>query len=167
MKTRVAFLCIILCVLFGLGLAAPPQAAAQSGSIEIKVLCDRGTPAEEHKKSTEELAKWMEKDLVNRLTRAGYSAELITSKDQFVPAEGRYLLTVTVVKYNPGSSAARIVVGFGAGSASLDNHYDLIGAGGQPVLSWDDGVGTSGHWSKLPAKLNGNAVNKIKAQLGK
>lgn len=145
-----------------------PQAAS-GNKVEILVLSDRGDTAamsDYVAKAIGDLAPFMEKDLVEQLSRAGYQARQIRARSEFSPGNGRYLLITRIVNYNPGSSAARMVVGFGAGSASLDNHYELFGNGGQPVLSWDDGVGTSQHWTRLCRTLNGNAVKRINAQLG-
>jgi hypothetical protein len=50
------------------------------------------------------------------LGRAGYSARQIDSRSEFDPSSGEYLLPVKVIKYNPGSKAARILVGFGKNS---------------------------------------------------
>ena len=52
-------------------------------------------------------------------------------------------------------------VGFGAGAASLDNHYELLGPDLDLIMAWDDGVGTSGDWKRLPRKLNSNTVKKV------
>ena len=112
-----------------------------------------------------EVGQWMERDLLNMLRRSGYDAALIESKGEFEAREGRYLLTVRIESYNPGSSAARFLVGFGAGAASLDNHYEFYGTAPQPLMIWDDGVGTSEHWTKLPRKLNANTVRKITERL--
>lgn len=146
-----------------------PQAAS-GNKFEILVLSDRGDTAAMNgytAKAVGDLAPFMEKDLLGQLNRAGYQARQIKEKSEFTPGSGRYLLTTRIVKYNPGSSAARVIVGFGAGSASLDNHYELFGNTAQPLLTWDDGVGTSEHWSKLCRKLNSNAVNRINERLAK
>ena len=144
---------------------------ARSGAqVEILLLSDRGDPAAMNgyvAKAVADLAPFMEKDLLEQLNRAGYRARQIKDRGEFTPGNGVYLLATRIVNYNPGSSAARMLVGFGAGSASLDNHYELFSTGSQPVLSWDDGVGTSEHWSKLCRKLNSNAVKRLNGQLAK
>lgn len=159
-------LSLLLAILLLNGCASSSGRAPQAASgnkFEILVLSDRGNT----NKSVDELAPHMEKDLIGQLNRAGYQARQIREKSEFTPANGRYLLTTRIVNYNPGSSAARIIVGFGAGSASLDNHYELFGNNAQPLLSWDDGCGTSEHWSKLYRRLNGNAVKRTNEQLAK
>jgi len=144
--------------------------ATSGAKIEILVLSDQGdksSMSDYVAKAVTDLAPFMDKDLIGQLNRAGYQAKLIQTRSEYTPARGVYLLTTRIVNYNPGSSAARMLVGFGAGSASLDNHYELFGNGAQAVLKWDDGVGTSEHWSKLCRKLNSNAVKRINEQLAK
>jgi len=171
MKTFRLALPLFLSLLFLAGCAASSGRAPQSAAgekIEIMVLSDRGNPAEMNAysaKGISDLAPYMEKDLLGQLKRAGYQARLIQDRSEFTPGNGRYLLVTRIVNYNPGSSAARVLVGFGAGAASLDNHYELFGNSAQPLLSWDDGVGTSQHWSRICRKLNANTVKRLNQQL--
>ena len=101
---------------------------------------------------------------MSRLRRAGYDAEMIQSPTGYNPAEGRYLLTVKTVSYNPGSSAARILVGYGAGACSLDMHYEVM-RGATVLQRWEDGIGTSTDWRRLPRALNEKLVRKLNAEL--
>ena len=170
MKKYPVVMCLVLCVLLVAGCARAPRAPlSDTGQkIEIMVFSDRGSSAEMTERQYKyriEVGQYMERDLINRLRRSGYRTELINSKDEFEARAGRYLLIVKIVNYNPGSSAARILVGFGAGAASLDNKYEFYGAGPEPIMVWDDGVGTSEHWSRLPRKLNANTAKKITEKL--
>lgn len=170
MGKHVAGLSLVAAVVVAAGCASAPRApvTADGKKTAILILSDRGNPAEMNERQFQfrnEVGQWMEKDLVNQLTRAGYDAKLIKAKDEFAAGAGRYLLTVKITGYNPGSSAARMLVGFGAGSASLDNHYELCGADGKAVAAWDDGCGTSEHWSKMPRRLNANTVRRVTKEL--
>ncbi|NQU43870.1 DUF4410 domain-containing protein [bacterium] len=170
MRMRGMWIIWMLSLLLLTGCARGPQAPlAPSGQkIEIQVFNDRGDPDQLEPRQYQlhaEVARFMEPDLIRRLQRAGYDARLLNSRDEFQPAPGRYLLAMKMVRYNAGSSAARMMVGFGAGAASLDNHYEFLGSGCEPVLVWDDGAGTSEHWSRIPRKLNANAVQRITAKL--
>jgi hypothetical protein len=170
MKKYPIVMWLVACMVLIAGCARVPRAPlSDTGQkIEIMVFSDRGSPAEMTERQYKyriEVGQYMERDLINRLSRSGYEAKLINSKDEFEPSVGRYLLTVKMVSYNPGSSAARILVGFGAGAASLDNKYEFYGAGSEPIMAWDDGVGTSEHWSRLPKKLNANTVKRITEKL--
>jgi hypothetical protein len=72
---------------------------------------------------------------------------------------------VRIVRYNPGSKAARMFVGLGAGAASLDIHYEFSDPRGRKMLSKDDGVGTSLEWQRLARKLNENILDAIQRRL--
>ena len=170
MKKYPTLTCLILCMLLVAGCARAPRAPLVSTGqrIEIMVFSDRGNPAEMTERQYKyriEIGQYMERDLIKQLRKSGYEASLINSKEEFEARSGRYLLTVKTVSYNPGSSAARILVGFGAGAASLDTKYEFYGAGPETIMAWDDGVGTSEHWSRLPRKLNANTVKRITEKL--
>ena len=168
-RYRVGMGSVVVAVLVA-GCVTTPTAprAAAGAKIRMMVLSERGSAAEMGDRQYQyrnEVGAWMERDLLNRLTRSGYEATLIKTRDAFQPQADHYLLVVRIVSYNPGSSAARMIVGFGAGAASLNNEYELYGAAPDPLLSWEDGVGTSEHWKKLPRKLNANAVKRITDKL--
>ncbi len=161
-------LIVLLVVVSGCARSAPAPNSSGGEKIEIMLLSHRGDPATMSERDYQfriEVGQWMERDLLNMLRRSGYEAQQIIARKEFSPKAGRYLLEVTIDKYNPGSSAARIVVGFGAGAASLDNSYALSATLQQPVLSWSDGVGTSQHWNRLPRTLNERAVKKVSEYL--
>lgn len=170
MKKYPIVMCLVLFVMLVAGCARAPRAPLSDAGekIEIMVFSDRGNPAEMTERQYKyriEVGQYMERDLINRLRRSGYRTALINSKDEFEARAGQYLLIVKIVSYNPGSSAARILVGFGAGAASLDNKYEFYGAGQEPIMAWDDGVGTSEHWTRIPRKLNANTVKRITGKL--
>lgn len=147
--------------------ASTAPVAGAAGKIRIAVLSDRGNPAEMETRQWQyrnEVGSYMERDLINRLNRTGYNAQLISSKEEFVPGDASYLLTIKIKHYNPGSSAARIVVGFGAGACSLDMHY-AVGNGSRIFQEWDDGIGTSMDWRRLPIALNDKLVRKLNAEI--
>lgn len=159
------------CLLFvQAGCKTVPPAPTQAGGAKIQMLVlsdrgDAGTMNPRQFQYRQELGQWMESDLIRILTKSGYDARLIQKQSEFTPAAGRYLLTVKIDSYNPGSTAARMMVGYGAGSASLNNSYALYGSETNAILTWKDGCGTSEHWSRLPRKLNENTVKKISATL--
>jgi len=47
----------------------------------------------------------------------------------------------------------------------LINRLRRSGYEAKPIMAWDDGVGTSEHWSRLPRKLNANTVKRITKKL--
>ena len=160
-------LLMAIVTLFGCARSGSVPLTDTGKKVEIILLAHRGDPATMNERQYQfrnEVGEWMERDLLNMLRRSGYEARQIATRKDFTPKEGRYLLEVTIDGYNPGSSAARMVVGFGAGAASLDNSYALT-AEQQPLLTWSDGVGTSQHWTRLPRTLNERAVKKVSEYL--
>ena len=111
----------------------------------------------------EQLNDFMGKDLVRMLSKAGYEANLIGNRNQYT--KGTYLLKVTIIKYNPGSKAARIVVGFGAGAVSLNTRYELFAPGGNLMVSDEHGVGSSMDWTSCARKLNKQTVQAVSGKL--
>lgn len=114
------------------------------------------------------LADWWEKDLINVLTRrGGFEAKLIKDRKEFVPGSGAHLLTVKILMYNPGSKAARMLVGFGAGACSMDIHCELFGNDEKALLAKDDGVGSGRDWRNVARKLNENTLKAVTDTLKK
>lgn len=111
----------------------------------------------------EQLNDFMGKDLVRMLNKAGYEANLIENRNQYI--KGTYLLKISIVKYNPGSKAARIVVGFGAGAVSLDTRYEFFAPGGNLLVSDEHGVGSSMDWTSCARKLNKQTVEAVSGKL--
>lgn len=162
----------LLLVLFVCGCAASPKVKAPTraggGGYAIAVLSDRGvTPELDPDRASQynQVGAWMEQDLLHMLRKAGYQARLIGSRGEFSGADGEYLLSVRIVTYRSGSKAARIIVGFGAGATSLDTHYELYGAGPQPLLAEDHGVGSSIDWYQVVQKLNQQMVDAVSRKL--
>jgi hypothetical protein len=161
----------VLAILVSFGCGGPRLKAptlAGGGSYSIAVLSDRGITPElgpDRSNQYNQLGEWMERDLLRMLTRAGYSAHMVNSRREFAAGPGEYLLTVRIVRYNPGSKAARMLVGFGAGATSLDTHYELYGASNRPLLAEDHGVGSSIEWTKVVQKLNQQMVDAVSRKL--
>ncbi len=142
--------------------------ASGGGKIKIFIVSDRGNPEEMEEKQwryRNEVGTYMETDLLARLNRTGYEAKLITSKEEFVPGPDTYLISMEIESYNPGSSAARMLVGFGAGACSLDMHYVVFDGQSKKVMEWDDGIGTAGDWRRLPITLDDKLVRKLNTDL--
>ncbi|MDP2275210.1 MAG: DUF4410 domain-containing protein [Archangium sp.] len=72
---------------------------------------------------------FMEPDLHSILLAAGYKLVMSSNPETFVPGPNRFLLIVKVVDYKPGSKAARMLVGFGAGALVLDTAPAVSRAG--------------------------------------
>jgi hypothetical protein len=142
-----------------------PVAISAGKNLKISVLVDTGDDNLSQVKidQREQLNDFMGKDLVRLLNKAGYEAILIENSGQY--KKGTYLLKVTIIKYNSGSKAARIVVGFGAGAASLDTRYELFAPEGNRILSDEHGVGSSLDWTSCARKLNKQTVDAVSDKL--
>ncbi len=149
---------LILAACFS-GLLSTASSGAQE---QINILLDPGSNAREYR----QMGTRMERDLKNVLEKRGhYQAPILRTRDEFKQGKGDYLLTVKIVRYNAGSKAARIVVGFGAGTCSMDIHYELIGPQGNTLLSKDDGCASGLDWQRLARKLNENILAAIQTRL--
>lgn len=141
---------------------------AEEAKISVFVLSDRGDPASmtgDQYKNRIQVGEFMEKDLINILKDEGYEAAIIEKPEDFAPGPGKYLLKVAIKNYNPGSKAARLFVGYGAGATSLDTHYELSSDGADPLISGDPGVGSSRDWRNCVEKVNRQTLDKIKETL--
>lgn len=171
MKKRelLAGLGVLVGALLFSGCASPSVApkSASGGNIKIYVLSNRGKPQEMESvqwKYRNEIGSYMEPDLIKRLNRSGYDAKLIDSASDYTAGADSYLVSMEITSYNPGSSAARIFVGYGAGACALDMNYTVT-KGPKVIQSWKDGIGTSGDWRRLPNALNDKLVRKLNAEL--
>jgi hypothetical protein len=141
--------------------------SASGGKIKIAVLSNRGNPDSMESRQWQwrnEVGEYMEPDLINRLKRSGYDAKLVSSASEYTAGPDSYLVMMEITSYNPGSSAARMFVGYGAGACALDMKY-TVKNGNKTLQSWEDGIGTSQHWRKLPHALNDKLVRKLNAEL--
>jgi hypothetical protein len=143
-----------------LGLAGTVGAVGE----RFAILMDPGSTDRENR----QIATRMERDLKNVLEKRGdYRARILQSADEFKADQDEYLLNVKIVSYNSGSKAARIIVGFGAGTATLNIHYELTNPRGAKVLSKDDGAGTSLDWQRLARKMNENILEAVQQRLAR
>jgi hypothetical protein len=133
----------------------------------IVVLFDRGLEdkTEDQINQLNQLSDFMETDLINRLKNTGYNAELGYKDEPAAPTPGKYVMTVKLVKYNPGSKAARMMVGMGAGTCTLDLHYELQGEAAEPLISKDHGRASSDDWDNIARRLNKEMVEDITIKL--
>ena len=109
----------------------------------------------------------MKNDLVRvfgRYEKSGFEAKAIDNKQEYKGGADNYLLVVKITDYNPGSKAARMFVGYGAGGVSLKIHYDLS-ANGANVLSKDDSVFSGIEWTRAARKLNENTAKAVTTKI--
>ena len=150
-------------------MVAPRAFAEGKGKLgSIQVLFDRGLEGktDEQAKQYNQVGEYFEPYFIKLFTKAGYTVTTIVSRDKFDPASGGYLLTVTTANYNPGSKAARMLVGMGAGATTMKIHFELFGAEKDALFVKDQERGSSRDWQFLCTKLSDDALKEVKAFLG-
>ncbi len=138
----------------------------------INILFDNGVGAgmeARQAKSQTSLGNWMAPDLVRvfgRYAKQGYTAELLEKRQEYKAKPGNYLLIVKITEYKPGSKAARMVVGYGAGGVTLKIHYELFD-GSKSILANDDAVFSGREWINAARKLNEKTAKAVSEKLKK
>ena len=173
MNKRLISVTVFFVAAFTFGFVNSAKAVEKSAQTTICVLFDNGvneTLQARQAKAQIQVSDWMDDDLVRvfaRYTKAGYQAKRIEKRKDFIPQNNNYLLTVKIIEYRPGSKAARMVVGFGAGGVSLKIHYELYADGKNAILTKDDGVFSGREWISAARKLNEKMAKAITEKLGK
>lgn len=148
-KTLLAF------ALFGLGSCASQRAAtAPDGSpYTIEVFFDRNSTLR-NPEQVAQVVGFMEPDLHKILSETGYAVVQSSDPEAFIPGPTRFLLVIKVLNYDPGSKAARMLVGFGAGALVLDTQHLLYSGPGQILLQATGTVGSARDWNYAARKIN-------------
>jgi hypothetical protein len=170
---RFSFTYILATLVFLLAACGGRQGAPtlpNGQKLAIMVFLDRTVAPEtppEKQQQLQQVQDWMEPDLLSLLRDAGYDAAAISGMDAAgASAPGRYTLRVQILNYNGGSKAARMFVGWGAGSARLDTHFELVGPNGQAYVSGSPGVSTSrADWQHVARKVNQEIVASVNLRL--
>lgn len=167
---RIVVLLLLLVPLMGCGQPRSAAVKADGSRYAVYVIVDSGitaTMTESQLRAQEQMASWMENDLLNLLKRAGYQAVSVANSAQFEGGSGNYLLQVKIVNYNPGSKAARMLVGFGAGATSLDIQYQIVNGQKLTLEDRSDGVGSSRDWSYCGRVLNQRMIATLGTTVGR
>jgi hypothetical protein len=158
---------VVLLLVFVLCSVTLADNESQKLKASLYVLTDRNiTPDTSNIDSRNQIADWWEPDLINVLARnGGYDAKLIQKPEEFVQGPESYLLIVKIVNYDPGSKAARMFVGFGAGACSMDLHIEFFSTDNQQIFAKDDHVASSRDWKFVARKMNMNILKYVKEAL--
>lgn len=134
--------------------------------IALLVHFDRGTEGlpPEKVQQVGQLADYAEPDFLNVLNKMGYEASRVDDPNT-QPGPGRYVVRYKIIQYNAGSKAARMFVGYGAGSARLDTSYELIGPDGTSYTKGAPSVASSQDWTKAAHKVNKDTAKAIDTRL--
>lgn len=160
---------IIFVCLLGLVVGCAPRVQAPrlatGEPVTLFFLCDNGITAETEPELAQQLVEvssFMQQHFVGYASKAGYRPIAIAQPEEYVPGVGHYMVNVKIKRYDAGSKALRVMVGFGAGAVSMDTHYELYAEPGNLLLAKDDGVGSSNpNWIVVPAKLNEKMLVEI------
>jgi hypothetical protein len=172
-KMRVAgFLAVVMMVVLSGCAKAPKDTSGKADSgkaVSVKgttlfVLIDRGIEkslTEMQVQNRNQVGEFMEQDLPAVLKKSGFNARLLGKRSEYRSSAGSYLLTVKITNYNPGSKAARMLVGYGAGATSMDTHFELYGSGSKPLLSDNQSVGSGRDWRNVIRKINEQTTQAV------
>jgi hypothetical protein len=160
-----SLLAILLVLSLGLLVSPVELFAREKKAYNVQVFFDRGLDGktDDQKNQLNQVGDKLEAYVLEIFADNGVTATKIPSRDKFEPAEGRFLMTVVMKNYNPGSKAARIIVGMGAGATSLDLHCELFGAAKDPLWAKDLGRGSSRDWTYLCRTLGKDIFKEVDA----
>lgn len=149
----------------------PKAPTTPSGQrLAVMVFLDRTVPPETDPAKAQQLQQvndFLEPDLVAVLRDSGYEAASVTSVDSAgAGAPGRYTLRVRITDYNGGSMAARMAIGFGAGSARLATEFELLGPSGQSYITGAPQSSTGRtDWRRTVRKVDQEIVAAVNVRL--
>lgn len=113
----------------------------------------------------QQVTDFMQPDLERMLTDAGYVVERLADAAAFQPGPNRYLVVVRITRYNPGSKAARMMVGWGAGALVLDTDFELHAGPGATLLAEKSSVGSGRDWPQAARKTNQQVAKAVTNRL--
>jgi hypothetical protein len=83
--------------------------------------------------------------LAQHLTRLGYEATAVPTG---TPLQGDLRITGSILELDGGSTAKRVLVGFGAGHSEIDVYGTVTGADGKVVGEFSESRGSNKGWSQ-------------------
>jgi hypothetical protein len=167
--TRLLRLGAVVAVVASLSGCAGGLSAARGktgGPITIELAFEQN-PTARNPEQIAQLVEWMAPDLQRILTRAGYNVIAQPNANAFQPAPDHYLLFIHIVNYNAGSKAARMLVGFGAGTLTLDTNNELYAGPGQLVMRSNGATGSSRDWNAAARRINEQVAREITVALNR
>ncbi|MGA9520629.1 MAG: DUF4410 domain-containing protein [Myxococcaceae bacterium] len=118
-------------------------------------------PAVRNMDQVEQVIGFMQPDLERILRGAGYVVKRGTTRGEFTPSPNHYAVVIRVTRYDPGSKAARMMVGLGAGTLVLDTQNELLGAPENVLFQSNSSVGSSRDWNNAARKINLQVAREI------
>ncbi|NOZ87514.1 MAG: DUF4410 domain-containing protein [Deltaproteobacteria bacterium] len=156
-------------VAFGCGPRFKAPNLANGDKVKLDIVIDRNASdpglSESQVKQRNQVGDFMENNIVQMAVNAGFEARAINTREGFKPGQDKYLLIVKITDYNPGSKAARMLVGFGAGSASLSTHSDLYATLDNALLSQNHQISSGRDWTFCVRALNEETLKAVAEHL--
>ncbi len=158
MKKQILALCASVGLLIGCASLPPAPKSADGGKMAVAVQIDGGwdqidTSNPNQVSQRKQLVNYMNVETVKLLKSAGYAATLVDSAHPYSLESKARLLNIKVTNYNPGSAAARMLVGLGAGAATLNTH-STYKEGTALLFETDHSVASGRDWRKIVRKVN-------------
>ncbi len=142
--------------------STPPNPAVQRAQVYFVI--DGGeqslTDAKE-KEQRLQISTYMNENLMGTLKRRGMHAVPLKKQEDFSAGPDKYLLTTKITRYNAGSKAARMIVGMGAGSASMDVHFEFKKDKVKTLEVGDPSVASSRDWMHIVHKIDETIADSI------
>jgi hypothetical protein len=169
MKKHIMIMAVFFVITaFTIGCGAKSPMMQDGKQITVFVLLDRGikdSMTENERNDRNEVAPFMEQNLVDMLNREGYNATPIQNRNQYVQGSANYLITVNIPMLRLVGRAARAWLGYAASPTILHVHYEVSGPNNAPMLSYDDEDSTMRDWTHSPREVNQRLVQKLKDHL--
>ncbi len=180
MKKSLRILVLIAAWSLGCGGTGKKAPTTRSGKqITVHVHLDRGVPGRsllpgeipDEATGTErnQLANWMENDLVTVLNEAGYRASFLRTPDEHVGGPGTCIVKIVLASYLPARRNAGVAAGLGEGASEIRVSYELFVGQGEKerrLLSNDRTRSSGRSWEHLAHQLNETIAEDVTERLG-
>ena len=144
-------------------------------TINVYYVIDKGVPTDSDAKQVDakqieqrdQVGTSLSESLFSALKRRGINSTPLRAQGDFKPSAKNYLLVVKITRYDAGNKAARMLVGFGAGSASMDSHFELSSAPGKVVDQGDPSIASGRDWRFIVQKTTEIISSSVERSLAK
>ena len=158
----------LVAIAFISGCASVPPILCEGRKLEVVIRCNPNTQSGMKKDAIEDrnkVAALTVEDLSKRLTDAGCNASVESAGESYATGPGRYILSITIKDLHVVGDATQFWVGGMAGASWVDFHYELVGDGKAPILSYDNQDGSINGWRSCIEQLDKKAVTRVMGQL--
>lgn len=165
MRLETKTLAVVVAVLATTGCASVSAAKGPAGETLTLAVAFQRAAQVNNVEQVQQVTDFMQPDLERMLTDAGYTVVRQADAASFQPGPNRYLVVVRITNYNPGSKAARMMVGWGAGALVLDTDFELHAGPGAQLLGEKSSIGSGRDWTNAARKTNQQVAKAITNRL--